>query len=663
MSSRAENWTLFYSNLPRNHDVNQKMAQIIGFNRFQMPQEEWVSNLKQNPGLSILLVNGFQELTLLHHVSFLQENLFCPDSKLLGLLGGTAEAVAYRIDPVSASADFEVAVPIWRDLKAVASAENVASLTVPDQNPSVFRGKNSLVVPPLVLTTILDAKTLCPATLLPLLSQKFQEFDRTSTHAKACTSLRSVLEFLWAVYKKLVPPTVIAVDSSNDGVDWAARLHFANIQPAQLQVLPPPYLLPPPPVDPTTTTLPMDAIAGDIRIIRDATERQLLRELQHEDSKKENHNGWDKLPDVVQEMIIKLTATNDESLPPGPAESYLKLLKQPKALGVAMVLNIELSLRGCQVEVPTTMANAIKTGNFRSNSLMVAHPFSIFNVPYMDAANMSSYNRTELDLLQSEGEGIPKELVKKLAENKFRYPYTTHHLRHQFNNWFGVLQVCFGERSLVAKESKAWIVHIDQYELSYDACFKTDIDFGARVLGLVDLTFFQLCDACLRAKSIEDVDYSQICLSPKRSDILQNCFQAHKPVYLISNPKKPRDEDEAELDELIRKKIKQNEQKDKNKDKDKDKYQYRDLGTIVKNPNAVQEWILTGVKYKEIFSKDVISTTPPFNDSGLITCNKWHVRGFCYERCDRKNSHKKFDSTHHKATYDKWIRELKAKNP
>jgi hypothetical protein len=92
-----------------------------------------------------------------------------------------------------------------------------------------------------------------------------------------------------------------------------------------------------------------------------------------------------------------------------------------------MVLNIELSLRGCQVEIPTTMANAIKTGNFRSNSLMVAHPFSFFNVPYMDAANMSSYNRTELDLLQSEGEGIPKEIVKKLAENKFRYPHTTHH--------------------------------------------------------------------------------------------------------------------------------------------------------------------------------------------------------------------------------------------
>lgn len=287
-------------------------------------------------------------------------------------------------------------------------------------------------------------------------------------------------------------------------------------------------------------------------------------------------------------MILKLTASSDKILPLGPAESYLRLLKLSKALGVAIIINIELFLRGCQVEVPTTMTNAIKTGNFQSNSLMVAHPFSIFNVPHMDGAHMSSYNKTELDLLQSEGEGIPNEIMRKLAKNKFHSPGNTHHLRHQFNNWYGVLQVCFGEQSLVAKESKAWIKHIDKYELSYVACFKTDPDFGSHVLSLVDLTFFQLCDACLRAKTIDKVDYSQICLNSKQSDILQNCFQANKSIYLVSNPKKLRDDDEKELDELIHKKIKLNEQKDK----DKDKLPYRELGTIVKNPHAVQDWIL-----------------------------------------------------------------------
>jgi hypothetical protein len=65
------------------------------------------------------------------------------------------------------------------------------------------------------------------------------------------------------------------------------------------------------------------------------------------------------------------------------------------------------------------MANAIRTGNFRANSFMVAHSFSIFNVPYTDAANMGSCNKTELDTMD-DGQGIPLAIAKKLAENKFR---------------------------------------------------------------------------------------------------------------------------------------------------------------------------------------------------------------------------------------------------
>lgn len=143
--------------------------------------------------------------------------------------------------------------------------------------------------------------------------------------------------------------------------------------------------------------------------------------------KKEQSIRWGKIPEVVQNMILKLSVVTDNVLPISPCETYLHLLKQSKALGVTMVLNIKLSIRGFQVEVPTTMANAIKTGNVRANSLLMAHSFSIFNVPFIDAATMKLHNKMELDLLQSEGEGIPNEMVKKLAESKFKYSMITHH--------------------------------------------------------------------------------------------------------------------------------------------------------------------------------------------------------------------------------------------
>lgn len=56
--------------------MNLKMQTIMDFNLHQVSEDLWISNLAKNPGLSILVVDGFGKLVLLHNVSFLQENLF-----------------------------------------------------------------------------------------------------------------------------------------------------------------------------------------------------------------------------------------------------------------------------------------------------------------------------------------------------------------------------------------------------------------------------------------------------------------------------------------------------------------------------------------------------------------------------------------------------------
>jgi hypothetical protein len=66
--------------------------------------------------------------------------------------------------------------------------------------------------------------------------------------------LRPVLEYLWGVHKNLIHPV--------------------------------PFPVPPPPQAPADNRSTWDLIAGDIRVIRDATERQHLREAATEDAKK-----------------------------------------------------------------------------------------------------------------------------------------------------------------------------------------------------------------------------------------------------------------------------------------------------------------------------------------------------------------------------------------
>jgi hypothetical protein len=74
MDSRFTTWSLFYENLDRNLKVNQKMNQIMNLSHFQLSEEDWITNLKNNPGLAMLLVNGFLKLMLLHDICYLQEN-------------------------------------------------------------------------------------------------------------------------------------------------------------------------------------------------------------------------------------------------------------------------------------------------------------------------------------------------------------------------------------------------------------------------------------------------------------------------------------------------------------------------------------------------------------------------------------------------------------
>lgn len=176
-------------------------------------------------------------------------------------------------------------------------------------------------------------------------------------------------------------------------------------------------------------------------------------------------------------------------------------------------------------------------------------------------------------------------------------------------------------------EIREWIDHIDKHETSYNAGFKSDKDFGAKILGLVDLTFFQFCEYCLRALTPDDVKFSQILLESKRREIIQNCFQANKPVYLVSSKPQVADSEDNEKDA-------DRAHKNKTLKKERDGLLAdRDLGKAVTNPNPVKEWLVTK-KYWKIFHKGVNKNTPTFNAMGDITCNKWHLQGYCFEKCE-----------------------------
>jgi hypothetical protein len=295
----------------------------------------------------------------------------------VALNGVNSKADCYQVDPVSAFQDLEFATPLWRDLKNATTEEAIQNLQPQDQSSSLFKGKQVMVVPPLVSVTILETKSLLPSVSIPVLSSKFQEFDPLSSTVKACTILRLLLEYLWGVHHEMVPSTRIGIDQSQEG---SSKIHLADILHHINLPVPPPFMAPPPlSANPPQDQSSLLSIAGDLRLLR-----------------------------------LRLLAVSDETQPTRLADSYIKVLKQSKAFGVTMVLNLGLSMKGCQAEVPLTMANAVKSGNFRAISQLAIHAFSTFNLPYTKASNMANYNKIELDLLLTKSDSVPKEVTKKL---------------------------------------------------------------------------------------------------------------------------------------------------------------------------------------------------------------------------------------------------------
>jgi hypothetical protein len=231
---RGDNWQLVPSNLQSNKMVNDHMAEVLGLASFQQNESVCMENISKYPGLAILLVDGFSDLMVLHNLHCLQANVYRSVPKLVALSGDGVSADCYRIDPTMSFTDLEFNTPLWRDLKSAADEVSIKILLPQEISNCIYKGKQTMVVPPLVLTTILESKSLSPAVLILALSSKFQEFDRTSMNVKACTILRPVLEYLWAVYPKKVPSTVIGLDQSSEAKEWSEKMHLAKYSTSSL---------------------------------------------------------------------------------------------------------------------------------------------------------------------------------------------------------------------------------------------------------------------------------------------------------------------------------------------------------------------------------------------------------------------------------------------
>jgi hypothetical protein len=92
-SIRKDDWFTFISNLPMNQSINEHMADILGLARFQKDHDFILASILKNPGLAMLLVDGFSDFVVLHNVDCLPENVFRSENKLVAFSGVGSKAI------------------------------------------------------------------------------------------------------------------------------------------------------------------------------------------------------------------------------------------------------------------------------------------------------------------------------------------------------------------------------------------------------------------------------------------------------------------------------------------------------------------------------------------------------------------------------------------
>lgn len=495
MAYQAATWREFYFAHPDNDSSNIQMEQFITLFAAGATEADFISQIRENQGLSAIAVDHFNRVILLHQVTVLGPNLQYPDQSIMALSGSSTSALAFRIQPSSFTENFEIICPPWNELKSAKAGGEILLIAEPPDTQPKIHFKGFLPIPPLATNAIMSSDSMEAQDLIPVLTAAFKLFDQQSETIKACTLLRPIIFFLFGVVHRKIKPILISIATSPSEIRWSTATHAANISNTQ-------DITQPPNRDTQNMEITneiqsvqaLSNISEILQLMKNESDKSKLRDADSSDDEKLDSSckAWNNIPKLLRDMVVRASSVTDTAFPSGPCDSLLEILRPKKVVMIKALMNTLLQNMNCQVNISIAIVTAIANANLRSPSSQASHPFSCLHTPYYDASSTSAENDIKLQLMASDGIGVDKATAESLAKDNFSIPTNTHKLRHQLNNFWGLLVLIFGPESLIASELSAWVKHIDAHESTYDEQFKIDPNVGAKICSLIDRSIHQV---------------------------------------------------------------------------------------------------------------------------------------------------------------------------
>lgn len=141
-----------------------------------------IKNLTDNQNNVFLSVDGNGMIKVFHSPKNFGGTLLRPSNKVACLTGLGRLAICVQLDVTSAISDCKMNTPTSEELAACTTAQNVRDLAIPDENPDgdglfSYEGSNIMLPAPWLRDTILNADTLSPFELIPIVLTAARAYD------------------------------------------------------------------------------------------------------------------------------------------------------------------------------------------------------------------------------------------------------------------------------------------------------------------------------------------------------------------------------------------------------------------------------------------------------------------------------------------------------
>ena len=382
---------------------------------------------------------------------------------------------------------------------------------------------------------------------------------------------------------------------------------------------------------------PLEIIANSSTITREYLDK--LTQIQTTNGEKQN-KSFKKIAKKYQKMML-IASSRGDVVNTNLNDEALDFFSQSSSLLAQIFLNSYLEAKDIVCSISTALTTILMHGSFLWSNAVNPSGLSASVISTKDVINNDSlYDGIVLDYTIKHE--ITDGSLHKLMKTKIIYPTKIESTINRIDALAALSKLFFGESSHLARGLDQLVFECKRNKTLLKRKLALDEMFIPKILYAVDDRVNQWLSQCCREQSVSETSLGLVNFTNIIEKLQMNDFNCYLPINLRQIIK----------EETSPTKRSTTQENNKNKKRTK-----QDNVSTIKNENIKEEWRLKdGENWNQTFrhkSKDA-----PMLSVNCRTCLKYHVKGYCFQDCNFRNSHIKLNDEDAEKT-DAYIRSLR----